>query len=137
MINITTKQITMKNKWLIALLISVPFFFSSGCKKEDDRNSIKIEIDGVVVERGTMQPIPDVYITFTGPLGDYANTKTTEDGSFSHQFFGSETATLTLKKVGYIFEYKKNETDTTQNFRLFDTGTYTDLILEMKKITEE
>jgi hypothetical protein len=122
-------------KAVVFLLLVFFFQLNLGCK-EDDRNSIKIEIDGVVVEKGTTQPIPDVYITFTGSLGDYANTKTSEDGSFSHQFFGSKTAKLTLKKEGYIFEYTDEGTDSVHDYRTFTEGTYEKLILEMRKVSE-
>lgn len=125
----------MKFKLLIALLV-IFIQFSSGCKKEDDPNSIKIEIDGFVVEKGTNQPIPDVFITFTGPIGDYSNSKTFEDGSFSHQFFGSKTAKLTLKKKGYIYEYSADGTDSVKDYRMFTEGTYENLILEMRKVSE-
>jgi hypothetical protein len=123
-------------KTVILLFLIVFFQFSSGCKKDDDRNSIKIEVDGVIVEKGTNQPIPDVYVTFTGPAGDYATTRTSKNGSFRHQFFGSKTAKLTLKKEGYIFEYTAEGTDSIKDYRTFTEGTYEDLILEMRKVSE-
>jgi hypothetical protein len=123
-------------KTAFLLLLIVFFQFSLGCKKEDDHNSIKIEVDGVIVEKGTNQPIPQVEFTFTDPSGGYMTSTSYQDGTFSNQFFGSKTAILTLKKEGYIFEYTAEGTDSVQNYRLFSEGTYENLILEMRKVSE-
>jgi hypothetical protein len=123
-------------KTVILLFLIVFFQFSSGCKKEDDRNSIRIEVEGIIIEKGTNQPIPQVEFTFTGPSGSYSTSISYLDGTFSSQFFGSKTANLTLRKEGYVFEYTEEGTDSVLDYRTFTEGTYEDLILEMRKVSE-
>ena len=123
----------IKTLSFLILIVSLLSLFS--CDKKDDGNSIMIYITGTVVEKGTDQPIADVNLTFTGKSG-FAIASSHEDGFFSHQLFGSKTATLTAEKDGYVFEYTPEGSDSVQNFREFEEGTYQDLVFEMRKVAE-
>ncbi|MBN1926705.1 MAG: hypothetical protein JW798_12795 [Prolixibacteraceae bacterium] len=125
-----------KNKLLtFPIILFLVFQLLLGCER--DPNSIKIDVEGVIVEKETRQPISEVSVTFTNPSGGIAITTSYEDGTFQHQFFGSETAKLTLEKEGYVFENLLEGTDSVVNYKIYTEGNYEKEVLEMRKLPDE